>query len=240
MGALTDAYADLLIKQYWDKTNAQAEIGVIGSGWETAKDLIDSWRVEFDIDEAYGHRLDLIGAIVGMPRTIPYVIPKLFFGFDVNSSAGGFDSKFAPVPGLPPFRSKFEAEYETLELVDADYRTLIKSKIAKNVAKPPIASDGTNSSIQDAVNLTFGGSAVVVDNFDMTLTLYISPGFSEDILTVIVNMDLLPKPQGVRYNYVIQAYFGETFGFSVNPLALGFGSKFDSRVGGKFARKVIF
>lgn len=240
MSDYTDAYVDLLIKQYWDQPRARAEIDAAAAGWETQRDVLDAFRTEFDVDLATADRLDKIGAIVGIPRNIPYVIPKRFFGFEDNPLSGGFDSLSAPYPGLPPFYRLDSPTYEALELSDADYRTLIRAKIARNSALPNLASSDAGSSLQEAVNVIFGGEAYVVDNLDMSLALYVSPSFSTDLLNAVLNLDLLPRPQGVQYYYIVQSVLTGTFGFSNNPNTLGFGSLFDpSRVGGTFARLVI-
>lgn len=86
----------------------------------------------------------------------------------------------------------------------------------------------------------FNGRAYVVDNLNMSLTLYVSPSVSLERLRLIRRLNLLPKPQGVRYDIVIQAEPGFTFGFDSNPNSVGFADRFDSgRVGGYLARKVI-
>lgn len=240
MGTLVDAYVDLLIKQYWDKPKARADIEALATGWETLRDHIESWRTEFDVDEADGDRLDKIGEIVGMPRRIPYVIPKAFFGFAENPISGGFDDLFNPLPGLPPFFDLFAQAYETLELEDTLYQLFIKIKIAKNSALPWLAASDDGTSIQEAVNIAFQGAAYVVDNKDMSMTLYMSPSVDTNTLAVIVALDLLPRPQGVYYEFIIQSFFGQAFGFDSNPNALGFSDLFDpSRVGGKLSRLVI-
>jgi len=53
-------------------------------------------------------------------------------------------------------------------------------------------------------------------------------------------MDLLPKPQGVRY-IIVRADLGGTFGFADNPESEGFANKFDliTEAGGEFAEKII-
>jgi hypothetical protein len=74
----------------------------------------------------------------------------------------------------------------------------------------------------------------------MTLALYVSPAFDLVVLAAIQQLGLLPKPQGVRYDIIVQASPGETFGFADNPNALGFSDKFDpADIGGFFAIKVI-
>jgi len=237
----TDAYADLLIKQYWEKPKAYAEISARAAHWETIRDLIEQFGIEFDLDQATGDRLDIIGAIIGLSRFVPDIVPlsKLYFGFADNPNARGFDDRFAVVTDIAPFKDKFEPSYTDLELSDADYRFFIRAKIAKNTGSAYMVSD-VNTAIQAVVNSVFEGSAYVVDRQDMTLALYIAPTFATDRLLAIVQLDLLPKPQGVRYADIVQAQPLETFGFSDNPGSIPFGDKdvAGSQIG-YFANRVL-
>ncbi|EPB4210654.1 DUF2612 domain-containing protein, partial [Yersinia enterocolitica] len=89
------------------------------------------------------------------------------------------------------------------------------------------------------IQAAFNGEAYVTDRKDMTLALNISPKVSQDELRLIVKLGLLPKPAGVRYNYYYQVTPGMTFGFSRNPAARGFASKFNTAYqGGFFSRKI--
>ena len=237
--ALIEETSNLLIKQYWEKPKAKAEIELQASTWETTRIFLASLDSAFDLDNAIGAQLDVLGRIVGISRSVPDVIPKVYFGFDINPIDKGFASKFDPLRIGGPFYSKFSSAFTDLQLGDNDYRFFIRIKAALNRAAGYVSSD-IYISIQDVVLSAFDGHAYVVDNLDMTLTLYVSTVVSLDRLRLIQALNLLPKPQGVRYKVIIQAEPGLTFGFSNNPDSQGFSSKFDPlRVGGFFARKVI-
>lgn len=237
--ALVDETVNLLIKQYWEKPKAKAEIELQASSWETTRAFLDALDPAFDLDNAIGAQLDVLGRIVGISRSVPDVIPKVYFGFSINPNNEGFASKFDPMRIGGPFYSKFSSAFTDLQLGDNDYRFFIRIKAALNRAAGYVSSD-RYISIQDVVLSAFEGRAYVVDNLDMTLTLYVSSVISLDRLRLIQALNLLPKPQGVRYKVIIQAEPGLTFGFSNNVLSQGFASKFDPmRVGGFFARKVI-
>lgn len=237
--ALVDETVNLLIKQYWEKDKAKAEITLQASTWETTRAFLDALDPAFDLDNAIGAQLDVLGRIVGISRSVPDVIPKIYFGFSINPDNKGFASKFDPLRVGGPFYSKFSSAFTDLQLGDSDYRFFIRVKAALNRAAGYLSSD-KYISIQDVVLAAFEGRAFVIDNLDMTLTLYVSSVVSQDRLRLIQALNLLPKPQGVRYKVIIQAEPGLTFGFSNNPLSRGFASKFDPlREGGFFARKVI-
>ena len=241
MSDFTQTYVDLLLKQYWEKPRAVAEIELQASTWEAIRDQLASFLPAFDLDTATTDRLDIIGRIVGLPRSVPLVIAKIAFGFDENVNARTFDDRFAALPlaGVAPFLDKFEPAWTTLELDDSDYRLFLRAKIAKNAGSAYLVSD-TRISLQDVINAAFEGQAYVLDKKDMTLVLYVSPAFDLERLLAIRQMGLLPKPQGVRYDVIVQAAPGETFGFADNVNSLAFADKFDSgQVGGRFALKVI-
>ena len=233
-------YVNLLIKQYWEKPKAAAEIGMMAGTWRKTFEWIDSFSDEFDLDNATGDRLDIIGRIVGISRTIPLIVPKIAFGFDENPNARGFDDKFSPLADRAPFQDKFERAYTSLQLDDTAYRFFIRARIAKNVGGPYLADD-QGLAIQEVVSALFDGLAYAIDKKDMTLNLYVSTQFNLDQLRAIIRLDLLPKPQGVRYGVIVQAGPGETFGFADNVNSLPFADKFDltNQPGGRLANKVV-
>jgi len=197
-------YVNLLIKQYWEKPKANAEITFKAGVWEKTFEFINSFSDEFDLDQAVNDRLDIIGRIVGISRSIPFAIPKIAFGFAENPNSRGFDDKFSPLEDRAPFQDKFESNSTELVLGDNNFRKFIRAKIAKNTFGPYM-SDNNSLSIQKAVIDIFEGLAFVTDNYDMTLTLSVSPIFNTSVLNAIVNLSLLPKPQGVKYIIVIES-----------------------------------
>jgi len=237
--SFTDEYAGLLIKQYWEKTNAKAEIKMQAGTWKRIFDWLASFETEFDLDEADTDRLDILGKILGVSRRVPSVVTKVFFGFDDNSDATGFDDKFVQLGDLGPFYDKFQPEYTDLQLDDNDYRFFLKSKAAKDISHGTMSSEDFKS-MQDAVIVLFDGMAYIEDKFDMSLTLHINPLMNEERTRVILELDLLPRPQGVKY-LLISSDPLNTFGFSENVNSKGFKNKFDSvtEPGGYFLRKLI-
>jgi hypothetical protein len=229
-------YALLLIKQYFSKPNARAEIETIAENFERPYNAMRQFPDALDVDLAIGDALDKVGKIVGVPRNVPLVVEKIAFGFDDNPKSRGFNDKFAVVVSAP-FYDKFSPPYTDQQLDDFDYRFMIKAKIAVNNTSAFIDSD-ERISIQDVIQRAFDGEAYVVDKKDMSLWLYISPAVDLDRLRLIVALKLLPKPQGVRYDAIIQADDADTFGFEDNAYTVGFGDKFGD-YSGYFASKVI-
>lgn len=236
MSDFTDAYVDLLIKQYWEQANARAEIALQAGTWETIRDVISAFQTEFDLDMATGDRLDKIGALVGFARSLPYVIPLPFFGFIENPRSGGFDDLFNPDATLPGFWDLFEQPYSTKTFTDDEYRAMIQAKIVRNAAScSMVAPDSYTMALQTPVQTLFGNAAYAEDTQTMLLVLYIESDYDLDDLAVVMASELLPRPQGVRY-LVVGISFFESFGFDNNADSLGFGDLFDvGVVGGKLA-----
>lgn len=232
-------YQNLLIKQYWEKTKAKGEIGVQAGTWEKNFNLLESFLDAFGVDTAVGSQLDILGRVVGINRRIPYILKKNFFGFEDNPLSRGFGSLSVALQDRATFYSIFSSAYSDLELSDPDYRIFIKMKIAKNVTLGVMATS-QSVSICAAIFQAFGGEAYVEDNKDMSMTLYISYEVEEETARVLETMDLLPKPQGVRYIIERTNLFG-LFGFKDNILSRGFADKFDliTESGGNFAEKII-
>ena len=120
-----------------------------------------------------------------------------------------------------------------MQLDDFDFRFFIKAKIAVNQGSAYLVSD-EYTSIQDVIELLFNGDGYVLDNYDMTLTLYVPYGIPKDRFNLIQKLNLLPKPQGVRYRLFFNGEV-DSFGFEDDLGARGFGSLFDEEVGGSFA-----
>jgi hypothetical protein len=115
-----------------------------------------------------------------------------------------------------------------------DYRAFIRAKITKNFGKSDIIS------INEIIGYLFNDLAQVIDNYDMGLDLYIDASIDDTFVRIIKQLDLLPKPQGVRYNNIIFQYFeGETFGFSDDPSSLGFDELFSTVEAGKFSETLL-
>lgn len=199
-------YSDLLIKQYWEKPRAKAEIELLAKSWFKIYKLLYSFDAEYDLDNAYGKQLDVIGRIVGINRLVPSAVPKVSFGFSNNTDAKGFGSKFNPQRASAPFYSKFAQAFTPLELGDNDYKFFIRAKILKNSASAYISSDELVS-IQDVVFTLFEGRATIFDFKDMSLVLGVDINFSPSRLALIKALDLIPTPLGVELIYAPPVYF---------------------------------
>lgn len=102
-------------------------------------------------------------------------------------------------------------------LDDATYRVYIKAKIAQN------QWDGTLPSLYPIWGRLFpDGSIVVLDQQNMTADITLKGTFTSILQDLITNGYIIPRPEGVLYNYV----FGTLpfFGFGSSPgFITGFG-----------------
>ena len=81
-------------------------------------------------------------------------------------------------------------------LDDTTYRLLIKATIAANLWQ------GTESELYPIWKTLFpGGSITIVDNQNMSCTIVMSGTFTSIIQDLIANGYIVPRPEGVLYNY---------------------------------------
>lgn len=237
MGLFTDNYRKLLIVQYADKPNAIAHINNIIGSLEDVYDLANLFEEAFDVDLAVGKQLDIIGKIVGISRRVPFSVRKNYFGFDDNIiNAYPMDDKFISVVSYS-FKDKFEIPYTTSELIDRDYRLFIKAKIIYNYTKAKMIDNSDRLSMQNTIDYLFENKAYIVDNQDMSFSIYIDFSWDLEFLQYIKQADLIPRPQSVQYKYLIRYNENGTFGFNINNT--GFGDKFGNFIQSRFAEKII-
>jgi len=197
-----DSYKKLLILQYRNEIKAEADIGAKASHFSKIYELGNRFLNEFDLDNATGHRLDIIGKIVGFSRIISDVVEKSYFGFADNALMTGMNDKFSP-PAIPlfPFLDKFEDVRGATELNDSDYKTFIVAKISKNTGSGTIGDNNGRIGIQNAL-LKISDGLTVVDNYDMTLTITVDSTVDPTRLNIIKKLDLIPRPMGVGLIFV--------------------------------------
>ena len=239
-----EAYG-LITEQFRDKDVFKRYLDLLLSPSEeiqlVAKDLVQKRSIE----TSEGVQLDMIGAIVGQPRTLIKVDILEFFGYQGAINAGGFgslDVKFFDnayvhngeinyypelVEGVGTILySAGQPTTGNVILSDDLYRMFIKAKIAKNV------TSATPEDIMRFANFIFGTSgSTIQEEGGASFRLYIGKviGTMERALlryirrTASYESTLLPKPIGVKMNYGSFDY-NRFFAFDGVPNAKGFGS----------------
>jgi len=194
-------YAGLLILQYRTKTKAQETIKLLANQSFSDGFVFDE-MVCFDLDTAIGAQLDILGRIVGVPRTIYTFDPtQQFFNFtDYNGDPAivhGFgdytDNPFDP--GNWQFYNYDLFDATSVQLVDDDMRKLIKMKIELNNNRSTFAF--INSLIFRYLN----PDVTVVDNKNMHLMYSIKSTFGT-LARAALFLNMLPVPAGVSADYV--------------------------------------
>ncbi|HGJ5854285.1 DUF2612 domain-containing protein [Arsenophonus nasoniae] len=107
--SLEEEYQKLLIKQYYTKPKARAEISALFNLFADCFDTVDAFREAFNLETAQGDPLDIIGSWVGVSRFQPSGERKGFFGFENHAKALPFGQKSGKNKGAfaPNFRRIF-------------------------------------------------------------------------------------------------------------------------------------
>lgn len=178
-----DARAQTVISQY---ANSPVIVGLVEAlnfalDRQAALDEFYAWT--WDVDQAQGFGLDIIGRRVGVSRAL-YVPDSPFLGFSQSSDAVPFGSGiFYGGGSLTP----------NYNLTDIAYRRLILAKAALNITDCAIPSI-------NAILMTLFpdyGNSYVRDNGDMTMTYVFGATLSKVDYAIVTQSGALPKPVGV-------------------------------------------
>jgi hypothetical protein len=127
----------------------------------------------FDIDDAVGVQLDVLGEWIGRTRIVSQPIAGVYFSFDTD--ALGWDQ------GV--WQGPFDPDAGFTSLSDDTYRIVLKAKIAIN------NWNGQNDTLPPILETALEGSGLkmqIVDNQDMTISIWVFP--EEDISQVSLEL----------------------------------------------------
>lgn len=190
---------DRIYAQYRDKPKAVAWYAIarkLGGDISAAAEAV---RKSYDIDTAVGDQLDVIGRIVVAPRSFVGNVlmnPGLFALTDGDE----FGDEGAMFSAL--------TINQDAELSDELYRLVIRAKIAKN------NGDATIENILQAINFLLPGADVirVTDGEDMSFSIEFAGAISNLERYALLNADLVPKPQAVRFSGFLESFGISEFG----------------------------
>jgi len=236
MSELTDYYKNLLIVQYHQKPKAQATVAALVDSI-LSDDLVFDVRDGFNIDTAVGTQLDIIGLYVGIDRfyagqDLPGFFSLLLYSETTSIPADriGF-AVYADVDTKTGKTLKYSDVLSgTLMLPDDAYRFLLKLKIVQN------NSDHSHKSIDDSIYRFFGNTLYADSSGDMVMYYFADAG-QGPILEAAIQKGVLPRPMGVRLNYIIEQtapFFGfATYSDTSGALIEGFATyaDYDTKVG---------
>ena len=204
----------------------------------TIEDLIQ----KRSIDEASGWQLDIIGKIVGQPRTLINLDVYKYFAFLGYPNGETYGDLFDPSVG-GSFYSAGTPIGGNYTLEDNIYRIFIKSKILKN------KTAATPEELITFLKFLFGDDILIyLKEGDAAITIFFGRPLSSLELNLLNNVNyelgypsrLIPKPVGVGVEYAhfkapkFFAFKGvpNAKGFKDANAAVGWGEDWDINYGG--------
>lgn len=212
---------DLITTQFQDKEVFKKYLRLLLGGIQESLSVSQDLMQKRDIDSATGAQLDIIGDIVGQPRTLVSADLYPFFGFQGDLVANSFGTYYNNQIGgyWYSYGAKIGGD---VTLNDEQYRLIIKAKIIKNNSR------GTNEDYIRFGNFVFGTKITFEDDhsgkckvmvgrrmtlFEQGLMAYVFEGTN-------YNFTYHPKPLGIGIEYGEFDSTG-TLGFLGTPGAKG-------------------
>lgn len=186
---LDNPYPPLIISEHANAARYMATVDLLTRPLFASQIFARALVSAFDLDSASGTQLDQIGLWVGQSRYLDVPITGAWFSFD--TSGVGFDQ------GV--WKGPYDATTGVTRLADAQYRLLLKARIAAN------HWDGTRRGAVEAWAVMFDGTGVsfaIQDNQDMTINILVTSDHTLDAATraLITGGYLGIKPAGVHIN----------------------------------------
>lgn len=187
--------------QYRNKPKAVQWYNITLSLAASLGDVAQAVRLMYDIDYASGNQLDIIGAIVVIPRNFTGYVslnPTMF------ASAANNPGEFGDASAMFS-ETSIDAD---AQMSDELYRLAIKSKILKNNSFTTIEDIlyGMNFLLPNAQTLR------VSDGEDMSFSVEFYGKITDLQRWALLNQNFVPKPQGVKFNGFLEAYDYSQFG----------------------------
>ena len=208
---LVEYYSNLLIIQYHDQPNAVAMVELCVRE-ALANGVAFDVENGYSVDTAIGKQLDVIGKYVGVDRFYQGQNLSGYFAFtnyeEITPDPGKRGFTYYSTYPLPVGQWLDYADIlsSNQTLNDDDFRILIKLKIIQNY------SNHSYGSINNEIFAFFPGTLRPDSAGNMVMYYFVSAAAAA-IIQVAFQKAILPKPMGVRLNYLIR----ETsvfFGFS--------------------------
>lgn len=196
---MTVDYIQLITNAHADKPKFVATVELLTRAAGSITDFALSLTGVFSVDTAIGVQLDQVGQWVGISRLQRVPITGAFFTWDdadLGWNRANWKGPFEPTEGIT-------------ELDDDTYRAVIKAKIGSNYW------NGTDLALNDIGQTAFaelGVNCFVLDNLDMSTTVYIT-GFPTQALIELIKRGIAPpKTAGVKVNgYILASAPGAPF-----------------------------
>lgn len=167
-------------------------MAMLAAVFQPIADTLDQINtVNFDLDSAVGAQLDVLGQWIGISRNLQVPITGVYFAWDtvgLGWDQGVWLGPGDPVTGL-------------IVLPDAQYRTLLRARIANN------QWDGTIEGAYAIYDILFAGTSFginIKDNQNMTMTVTVTgPTLDAATAAIVTGGYLDLKPAGVSATYIL-------------------------------------
>lgn len=200
MATDTSQFTSLVTSEHSKALNFIATISALTAPFvDLTTTLLSMKTLCTDVDTAVGSQLDVIGQWVGFSRKLSVPIPDVFFSWDtvgLGWEEGSWRGPYEPSAGI-------------VTLDDETYRAVLKGRIGSNYW------DGSAKDLNDistTAMASLGVISFVIDNFDMSVTIYIlgTPGAA--LVELMKRGVIPPKPAGVRVaGYILASTPGAPF-----------------------------
>jgi len=182
------AYTDLITSQHRGKPKFEAMVALVSGLFLSVGETLASFPEKFDLDDAEGAQLDVIGEWAGISRNISTALANIFFSLDEVGL--GLDEGY--------IKGQYDQTTGITRLDDETYRMVIRAKIGAN------HWDGSLESLQDILDqvfLKYQTSVFVGDHQDMSMSFYMVGETPPPVIVSLLTGGYLAiKPAGVRIN----------------------------------------
>jgi hypothetical protein len=192
-------YTPLITNAHADKPRFLETVRLLTSAASAIADVALSLTQAFSVDEAVGVQLDTVGLWVGISRRQNVPIPNAFFTWDdadLGWNVGSWKGPFVSTEGITV-------------LDDDTYRAVIKAKIGSNYWNGSMLG---LQQIGERDLQSVGVQCFVLDNMDMSVTVYILGQPTAVLVEMIKRGITPPKTAGVRVaGYILASEAGAPF-----------------------------
>lgn len=149
----------------------------------------------FDLDQAVGAQLDILGVIIGQSRNVANILLVEFFGFQDDLAALTMGELTDPSVG-GRFYNLGDTFASSSTLQDPEYRTVLRAKIARN------QWDGSITGVEAALSFILPGVQYSITDVNTRIVsiAILSTSITAVDQTLLTSLDLLPRSCGVKYN----------------------------------------
>lgn len=185
----------LILTQYREATNLVAYTKAFLKESDEIEEVLRQLLDERFIDTAVGDQLDILGVIVGLPRTSAEYISNPFFGFLTAIGARTYSTLAAPSTG-GTWRTLADPDSLPQILDDDVYRGFLKAKIERN------HTDGTIEDVITVVELLFPTETIeITEPATAEFNIKIVAILTDTEKLILARNQFIPKPAGVFVTY---------------------------------------